>query len=449
MAGTGGSSGDRDDEEEPTGEGATPSGEAAGDSGEGESSGSSEGGSSGGGAAKSSDLKARLGIKNRRRPPAGASEQGSSQGAAGSGQTGAEATTSGEAEPSADEVEEARRRAEEASAEAGPSAEDFSVVGQDRTPPPGPMPGAEEGASGEGGGVGRLRFGPVIVTIVVVGLVAAFLGQILGRALSERQQLSAYRDLVADKLEYVENAKVATGEPVLERIEAMKKKLEETVATIDELERKGGDPLSIEDDLQKLVKALERYEKQNVYVKPGEYMRDLLVLYQDDVLLDGLDFVMKTRRLYERISAARSEAANLAEIGQAKGASKTRTFLVREGKRMYDEADEKIPIGEAAWIQDTGKPAEVEIVNERTGETRKQWQQMVVPDGEDEPVQVPTSQVVQLDLSPIYDKHNDAIRALMVERLTTLTRNLHQLAKGVKWEPLRKRFEEKAAGGGS
>ncbi|MGM0576998.1 MAG: hypothetical protein ACQEXJ_14835 [Myxococcota bacterium] len=379
------------------------------------------------------DLKARLGLKKRERKapkvehPAAAEEE-------------AEA-------PSEEEVEAARRRAEEAEAEAGTPVEAFSPLGQETTPIPQRLPGADAPAE-QTGGTAKLPLVPMIVTLVVVALVGLFLGQLLGKSLQQRELREEYGALVERKIEYFRGAKTATGKPVLEEIVTMRESLASMVDDLDTVQQKGEDLSTVEKSLTGLVAKLKRYRDENVYISPDGVMDDLMVIYADDPMLAALQFAVDTRHLYDVISAAYDEAATLARIGGPPGSTQ-RTVMLQRGEREIEvpkgepeEGEEPetekvtIPVGEGRLVSDTGRPSKVKLVDPRRDVEVMEWQMMTLPMGEKEPVQVPTYMVGSLDLTPIYKEHQRVVKELMLNRLGQIVRNLHSLASTTRWKPV-------------
>lgn len=115
-----------------------------------------------------SDLKARLGLKRRTR-----------QGA--------------EDLPGA-AVEEARRKADAAHDEAGVAEENFTLMGQDKTPPPQPLPQREVKGFIEIEGQAKSKLIPLLIGLALLGGIGFGLGNVYGTASSETDLREGFID---------------------------------------------------------------------------------------------------------------------------------------------------------------------------------------------------------------------------------------------------------------
>ncbi|MCB9729320.1 MAG: hypothetical protein H6744_15945 [Deltaproteobacteria bacterium] len=346
---------------------------------------------------------------------------------------------------SAEEIERARSLAEQADAAAGTPLEAFDPLGQEHTPLPQPLP-AEDLAAFDVPTKGKLSVGPVLVAMLLVVLVGVLLGTILGKAMSQREQRATYAELAKTKLKYFQNAKTASGEPTLAAITAMKEALDEAVESINAVSAEG-DILQMEKPLQDLIPKMAQFQKESAYISPEGVMEDLMVIYSDDPLLDALRFATRTRQLYDTITAAVEEATTLMRIARPSG-STTRTILVERGEQDVAEVG-KIPVASGRWIKDTGKPAQITLKDpNNSANDRLEWQMMVLPSdakSTDEAVQVPTSDVMSLDISSIYNEQTQAIRKITVSRLAELVRNADTVAGTIKWPEVERELQEWAA----
>ena len=396
------------------------------------SAGKSQGGSGGGKSVDSDALKARLGLTRRSR-------------AASRPKTDDIISV----EPTKEQVDGARAAAEQALAEAGTPIEAFDPLGQDRTPLPQALPGGELLAEGPTRGT---TFGvkPIIVALVVVGAVALLLGQVLGRSLAHRSQLDAYAVAVKGKIDFVNGAKTASGKSVLEEMTAMKEALNSAVDDINTvMSQKDPDPLVLGNLFKELVPKFARYREDKVLLNVNSYANDMMVLYADDPMLAGLQFVTQSRLLYDTIAAAAGEATSLLRIEQPSG-STIRTVMGETIEREVEGLG-KVPAGKGVWIKDTGKPAKVKLVDPKNPAAfTEEWQMMVLPEGakdDDAAVQVPTHEVIQLDLANIYAEQAHATKLLRIDRFARLTQDAQRIASGLKWEPVEARLQEWASKG--
>ncbi len=346
---------------------------------------------------------------------------------------------------SAEEIERARSLAEQADAEAGTPLEAFNPLGQEHTPLPARLPG-EDLSAFDVPVKGKLSLGPVLVALAVVVVLGILMGTILGKSLSARDNRATYAMLTKDKLAYFQKAKTASGEPTLKAISDMKDALDQAVETIDAVEA-SGDILQMEKPLQDLIPKLAQFQKESAFISPEGVMEDLMVIYSDDVLLEALRFSTRTKQLFDTISYSVDEATSLLRMARPSG-STTRTILIERSTEDVEGVG-KIPVAKGRWVKDTGKPAQITLKDPNNpANDREDWQMMVLPSdakSTDEAVQVPTSDVMSLDITAIYNEQAQAVRKITVSRLAELVRNADVVAGAVKWEPLEARLKEWAA----
>ncbi len=388
--------------------------------------------------ADASDLKARLGLRTRTRKPDLRPKASPSI----AGPTG------GASEPSDEEVASARERANAALEAEGTPIEAFDPLGQDRTPLPQSLPGTQDGAI-SAGTEARFKAGPLVVSLLLVFGVAMALGTVLGGSMEQRELRQAHARYAKDKLEFITNAKTASGGVVLTEIEKFRQELNTLVDTIDAVEQqKDPDPLTLEAPLMDFVKgALKHYVDESVYVDASRIGDDMMVLYANDELLEAYLYAVDTRQLFDRSRGAFDEAITYARMGQAAG-SKVRGLLVTETEREIEGVG-KVPAAQGLWITDTGKPNQVKVTDPRNpGAVKEQWEMMVLTKGTDKPVQVPTTAIMQLDLSDVYANQAEAVRLRAVTRLATIVRELQKIGARLKFPELKKRLELRAAEAG-
>lgn len=392
-----------------------------------------------------SDLKARLGLKRRRRAPPGVPAQAADAG-------GAAAAAPARAQPTAEEIEAARARAAEAAAEQGPALEDFGLMGQDKTPLPSRLPqgpiyvtGAEDF---EGSGKGKLI--PLIGGLVVVAIVTFFLGRMLGAAVGQNELREQYIAEAKNVLTLVKDSKTQAGEPVLERIAQFQELIDSTVKDLDSLVEKGGDPLKLEPTMTRVVGDLKRFRDEGVFINPETVLRE--GVHNADTMTEVIRFATRTRMLHQKVSDFLDEAATYTKVAKPAGAMQ-RTVLVEYSEREIpagpppEEGKEppkiKIPVSVGKWVEDTGRPQQVKLVDPNNpGKFEQDWQMMVKVKGEKDPVQVPTKEVMSLDLSEIYANQQTVVRLVLVNRFDQVMRNLQKVAQGIRWKPVEDALQE-------
>ncbi|PIE21003.1 MAG: hypothetical protein CSA66_00185, partial [Proteobacteria bacterium] len=355
------------------------------------------------------DLKARLGLKKKARaaPPAPKSKAAPVAPKTAAPDAAAAAVAPA-AKPTDESVAEARRRAAEAMREAGPAVEDFSVVGQEDTPVPAALPGGPRveyvsvGADATYPGRERKARLMVIALVVVVG----GLGFALGGLFSGASLSNEIRD------SYVREAKEKMGffksqSEVLERIKALKGRLASILEQVEAVQGDADkDPLVLEKTFEALVPELSSYVKDRVFIDPSAVMGE--TMYNGLLMAEVVDFAVRSRLLFDHVQGALAELTTYLKMAQPPAAT-TRVVMVEAGEREVEGLG-KIPIGQAVWIQDTGKPAQVALTDPSGREVGRQWQQMVLPVGETEPIQVATKNVMSLDLKVIYDERAKAAK---------------------------------------
>ncbi|MGB0589706.1 MAG: hypothetical protein ACPGU1_08520 [Myxococcota bacterium] len=385
------------------------------------------------------DLKARLGLRTRKRRvgrPTSASLGGGG------------------------DVAEARQRAEDASAEAGTPEEAFSAFESDKTPLPQVLPGSEVGgvADDAPSGSGKLATKPMIVTLLVVAGVSMLLGQVLGGSLEQQGLWDTHASYTKDRLKAMSTAKTKTGAELIPALTAYQAALKATTKELEaaKLKKVGG-----EEERAKVLKAFmettKAFANDGVYFNPKALMDDILVLYKDDELLASVSFAMKTRHLHDLATSLveESKAYNrmakgplvdaIKKSGGKAGAS--RTVLVSRSERDVPKLG-KIPTSTGSWVLDTGKPQKVKVTEKgRSSSSEERWEIMVVEVGKtaEQAVQVPTSDVMTLDMMAVYEEHAELVQRRKNDRVEAMVVSLKAVSDTIRWSDLEKQLKEHAA----
>lgn len=376
------------------------------------------------------DLKARLGLKKQKpaalaphvpqptTPPPSAS---------GAGLDEDTEVDAGQASELVESVAEARRRSAEAAAEAGPALEDFSVIGQERTPLPQPLPGPDftrVGAAESYPGMEKKRRLQMIALAVGVGIVAFLLGSMLSGASRENERRTSYI------LEARETKKTLEAQSaVLARISDLKEKVKVILGKIAALrEQSAKDPKVLEPVFAELMGELGPYRDDKIYIDPEALIGE--AIYNGTLMRDVIAFALRTRALYDRVNSGLDEMVSYARMARPPEVL-TRGLLVEKDEREV-EGIGKFPVARGVWIKDSGKPGEVDLTDPTTGQSvGKDWQILVMTEGATEPMQVPTAQVMTLDLKPIYDERIALAKEITFERLTTLATEIDRIASSI------------------
>jgi hypothetical protein len=212
------------------------------------------------------------------------------------------------------------------------------------------------------------------------------------------------------------------------------------------------------DTLKTVMGEIKAFSDDSVYVNPQRLMDDIMVLYPDDELLAAVKFAVKTRHLHDLATAAVMEAraydrmatgpflAARVKAGGKAGASKG--VLIRRIVREIPDLG-NVPAAEGSWILDTGKPRQVKLVDKnRPTNATEQWEMMVVEVGKtaEQAVQVPTTDVMTLDMTPEYESHAELLQKLKRDRLEELVEGLKLVSDTIDWPELEQRLQARAAG---
>ena len=290
------------------------------------------------------------------------------------------------------------------------------------------------------GGARQIPLKPALVVLLIASLVGILLGQVLGDSLAQREQKETHQRIVAKKLSMIQEATTQSGTSVVKALEDMHVALSEAVTEIDLLEAAGGDPLKLEKVFEVLLPKLIEFKRDGVFIDPERVMDGITVIYADDLLLETARFAVRSRHLYDTLSATIEEATALAKIGRPSGAGTQTIYAERYMRDMGDGS--KIPAARGQWVKDTGKPDLVKLVDERTRKKTTEWQMMVLTEGKKDPEQVPTDRVVSLEMKPIYEKHGLAVRLHTVDRLAKLIRTAKSRSQKLAWKALERRLKD-------
>jgi hypothetical protein len=357
------------------------------------------------------------------------------------------------------DVADARQRAEDASAEAGTPEEAFSAFESDRTPLPQGLPGSEFGGGDDdvSVGAGKLATKPMIVTLLLVAGVSLLLGQVLGGSLEQQDLWDTHASYTKDRLEGMTKAKTKSGADLIGALisyqDALKAATKELEAA--KLAKVGGEEARAK-VLKAFMETTKTFSNDGVYFNPKVLMDDILVLYKDDELLSSVSFATRTRHLHDLATAAVNEARAYDRMaagpflqarvraGGKGGASKG--VLVRRVEREVGDLG-KIPTAEGAWILDTGKPLKVKITGQGRGsDVSERWEMKVVEVGKkaEDAVQVATSDVMTLDMTREYESHAQLLQELKWDRLEVVVASLKAVSDAIRWSDLEKQLKEHA-----
>ena len=391
-----------------------------------------------------SDLRAKLGLAGKKAPPPPAPKV--ERAVVGPEPVPAPApVVARPTQPSAESIDEARRKAAEAHAEAGPAVEEFSVAGNDRTPLPAALPSegvrveyVSVGAADSYPGQDRKRRILLVAVALFVGGVAFVLGSMLSGS-SARNEL---RDSYVREAREKESLLKANKDNVA-RIVELKTKLREALVKIREVTNDPkADPAALEPVFNGLVPILAAYEKDKVFIDPGPVMGD--TMFNGTLMQEVVGFAVQTVLLHNAVSDGLGEIRGYMRMSAPPQAT-TRSILIERGEREVEGVG-SLPISTGEWIKDAGPPQQIDLVDSTTGQpVGKEWQLKVLVVGEEEPRQVATHQVMQLDLKPIFDERTEFAKRVSFERLAQIVEKLDKVATGVNPEAVIKSVQEWAS----
>ncbi len=386
-----------------------------------------------------SDLKARLGLKRRVNKPTGPPP--------GAAPTAASATPADDGAAAQAAVEEARARAEAELAKAGPAVEDFGLMGQDRTPAPGPLPGADLDLKGldvvPGQGKGKLV--QLLVVAAVVGLLAFVLGRIMGSAMGEREAHNAAVFEAKDKLKYFQEAKTTTGGSKINKLIEIQaalagaaKDIDAVAATIN-AER----PFELVDKLEPilapLIEKLQGYHGENVAFAIDDAVGRSAA--NPEIAADVARFALSTQLLHERLGLTLDEAKTLLPLTLVGEGAVERNLAVERFDRPVGEV--KIPVARGLWLASIGQMEASAIPDPANPQNQLTAYKMKVKAvGAKEEIEIVSTDFMRLDLKPIFEEQAQSVKLVAYNRLATAVKELEKVAAAAKWDALQKKLQE-------
>jgi len=336
---------------------------------------------------------------------------------------------------------------------------EFVAAPNDPTPLPQPLPQSSDDAAEFElpDGAGRLATKPLIVTLLIVAGVSLFLGSVLGGSLEQQGLREGHATYAEVKLKALTGAKTKSGAELISSLTAFQDAVNKAGKTLNEAKvaKTGADELRTE-TLKGFMAQVKAFADDDVYINPKRLMDDIMVLYPDDELLEAVKFAVKTRHLHDLASAVVSEARAYNRMAKGPflaariksgvgGASKG--VLIRHTEREIPELG-KLPAAEGSWILDTGKPKKVKLVEKnRASNVTEQWEMMVVEVGKtaEQAVQVPTRDVMTLDMTSEYESHAELMQKLKLDRLEAMVTELKAVSDTIDWEDLKDKLQARAA----
>lgn len=342
----------------------------------------------------------------------------------------------GPPKPSAESIDAARKAAEAVAAQSGPAIEEFGVGRPDKTPLPAALPtgagevrteyvqvAAEPSPEAE-----RKRLLILLGAVLAAGLLAFFMGRSCSGSGAKAEAKENITRELKDKQQFF-----AKKDPTFRRIAALADKLEATNKAVKQL-AKDKNPLAIEKPLDEAFGELERFVNDNVYIAPEDVLGT--TVYDATLMRHLVDYAVRTRVAFGEIVAAVKESKGLKSLGAAPPTElATRWMVVQVEDRDVPELG-KIPVGKGLWVARPGHPEKTETPTP-DGKVIEEWNQVdVLPVGGTAPIQVKTSQVVQVDLGQFFQEQAMLQKVLALTRMAKLADDLEPVVRSLDPKPI-------------
>ncbi len=343
--------------------------------------------------------------------------------------------------PTAETIEEARRRAEELAAAAGPAAEEFSIGGApDRTP----VPAVGGGVQVEYVDVGAKELSPevrkknrmVLIGAVVVAALVAFF---LGRALSSSDALNALKENMIleakEKLRTFETYQPAFAQ--MSQLTADLKAFNDEAAAVEAGKK---EMVELEEPLGVLVGKVKAFVDAKAYVDPALVVGGQV--YNGEVVASVLNFALRTQAAYQQASSLLEEAQTLVAMWRPVPEEAQKRLVLADVEDHQHPEFGAVPFGKGRLVKNVGAPAKIDLTSPDGRVVGSEFQQMVLLEGEKEPIQVKTSQVVQTDLGPFFTENLNATKSVSLGRLAELTGRLQKMLEACNPGPVENTIQE-------
>jgi hypothetical protein len=344
-------------------------------------------------------------------------------------------------QPTEQTIEEARRRSAEAEQAAGPAVERFQLTAPDHTPEPGPLPSGprieyvEIKGSEELPDAVRKRRRLLIMVGVGVGLVALIVGNVMGRS-SVRSSLNESVLLEAKEKRALLDAK----QPTFESIAVIRSELEKIDTAVRLLDPEEGDITALEEDFADLVavmktfadnkqSSLELEEVIGSNVVNGELMRRLA------------SFAFETKSFHMAVDSAVEEAMAMFKSNMPPPPDRQKLLVVAEPDALEVEGLGKVPLSKGTLVVIPGRPEAIQT-KDASGQPITEFYQKVKLEGRDTPIQIKTTQMVQVDMAPWWEKSSTATKRTILTRLAGIAANLYDQVKKLDVKPIKAAVQE-------
>lgn len=342
--------------------------------------------------------------------------------------------------PTAETIAEARQRAAEAEAAAGPAVERFSFVSQDNTPAPGPLPSGpqvkyvEVAGSEELPEVARKRRIMLIGAVLVAAAVAFLLGRTLaGSSAQEELREQVIAEAKAKQQYFIDK------QPTFDIINNFRDELGKIDTALRLLDPATGDIMTLEKELTGLLSTMTDFAANGAaFLNPDEAMGDRIL--NGALMRQVVDFAFNTKTFHEDVLGAIEEAKALFSASPIPPADRQTLLLIAEPDTRDVEGLGPVPLSKGTIVIQPGPPQPYQSTD-AAGNPVTKFQQKVRVEGRADPVQIETTQLVQADMQPFYNTMAKNSKRKVLERLAVIASRLFEQAKQLDAKPVRTEIE--------
>jgi len=368
------------------------------------------------------DLKSRLGLKSRAAsPPAAPIVPGAPP---------PEPDKPKVEKPTAATIDEARRHAAEAEKAAGPAIENFQFGAPERTPLPSALPERprieyiEVKGSEELPEAAKKRRTVLIVAVVAAALVAFVIGRMMGGQ-SARSDFNASVLLEAQEKQKLLDSKQAT----FESIAVIKAQLEKVDFAVRALDPEKGDITTLEKDFADLIGVMGKFSaNKQSSLDPAEVLGGSVI--NGELMKQLASFAFQTRAFHNNVTSAQEEAMALLAVSPVRPSEDQKLFAIAEPDTMDVEGLGPVPYSKATLVVQSGR-AEAVQTRDAAGNPITEFYQKVKVEGRADPVQIKTTQFVQVDMAPFWEKAGKATKKNVLMRLAIISSELLEEVKKI------------------
>lgn len=380
------------------------------------------------------DLKARLGLKTRAAapPPAAPIVPGVLP--------PPDPVKKAPEKPTAETIAEARQRAAEADAAAGPAVERFSFVSQDNTPAPGPLPSGPQVKYVEVAGSEELPEVAKKRRIMLIGavLVAAAIAFLLGRTLAGSSAQEELREQVIAEAKAKQQYFI-DKQPTFDLINNFRDELGKIDTALRLLDPATGDIMTLEKELTGLLSTMTDFAANGAaFLNPDEAMGDRIL--NGALMRQVVDFAFNTKAFHEDVLGAIEEAKALFSASPIPPADRQTLLLIAEPDTRDVEGLGPVPLSKGTIVIQPGPPQPYQSTD-AAGNPVTKFQQKVRVEGRADPVQIETTQLVQADMQPFYNTMAKNSKRKVLERLAVIASRLFEQSKRLDAKPVRTEIE--------